>query len=219
MAQLTMPISTSEKSFQQKDEAKKIIRRSTLYAAGLGFIPIPLLDAVSITGIQIWMVRDIAKVYNIPFKRHMVKSFIGSVIGNTGAIGIVKFIPVVGSMLGGTTVSLGAATATYALGQLFMEHFNQGGTLLDFDPVKSRAYFQKLYEEEEATVQALKKENSQQHTHHQKEVLASVALINHNYYSIKRSVTGRTRHLEWARKILSKKPRRESRTACRIKCN
>ena len=156
MTSTTLPISLSEKSFQQKDEAKKIIKRNTLYAAGLGFFPIPILDAVSITGIQIWMIRDIAKVYDVPFKRHIVKSFIGAAAGNLGAIGIVKFIPGIGSMLGGTTVSVGAATATYALGQLFMEHFSQGGTLLDFDPVKSRAYFQKLYEEHETTVNSLK---------------------------------------------------------------
>ena len=162
MTSTTLPISISEKSLQQKDEAKKIIKRHTLYAAGLGFIPIPIVDAVSITAIQIWMIRDIAKVYGIPFKRHIVKSFIGSIVGNTGAIGIVKFIPGVGSMLGGTTVSIGAATATYALGQLFMEHFYQGGTLLDFDPVKSRSYFQKLYSEHEATVETLQAEKDGQ---------------------------------------------------------
>jgi len=94
-----------EKNFQQKDEAKKIIKRHTLYAAGLGFLPIPIVDAVSITANQIWMIRDISKIYNIPFKQHLVKSFIGSLVGTTGAIGLVKFIPGVGSILGGTTVS------------------------------------------------------------------------------------------------------------------
>lgn len=55
-------------SFKQKDAAQKIINQRTLYAAGLGFIPFPLLDAIGITSTQIWMIRDIAKVYRIPFK-------------------------------------------------------------------------------------------------------------------------------------------------------
>jgi len=176
MSQLTSTISLKEKSFQQKDEAKKIIKRSTLYAAGLGFIPIPLLDAVSITGIQIWMIRDIAKVYSVPFKRHVAKSFIGSLVGNVGAMSIVKFVPGVGSLLGGTTVSVGAATATYALGQVFMEHFSQGGTLLDFDPIKSRAYFQKLYQEHESTVQDFQKEDTEQVAFNQDNIAALAAL-------------------------------------------
>lgn len=162
MVTTTSPISLVEISVQQKNQAKNIIKRHTLYAAGLGFIPIPVVDALSITGIQIWMIRDIAKVYEIPFKRHLVKSFIGTVVGNLGAVGVVKFIPGLGSVLGGATVSVGAATATYALGQLFMEHFNQGGTLLDFDPVKSRAYFQKLYAEHETTVNQLREEEQKQ---------------------------------------------------------
>ena len=114
MLNTTSPISLTEISLQKKDQAKKIIKRNTLYAAGLGFIPIPVLDALSITGIQIWMIRDIAKVYEIPFKRHIVKSFIGTVVGNLGAVSVVKFVPVLGSSLGGATVSVGAATATYA---------------------------------------------------------------------------------------------------------
>ena len=158
---MTISVSFLEKQKQQRVEANDIIKRDTLYAAGLGLVPVPIVDVLSIATIQIWMIRDIAKIYNIPFKRHMVKSFIGSLIGNTGAISLVKFIPGVGSILGGASVALGGATATYALGQLFTEHFYQGGTLLDFDPVKSRAYFQKLYSEHESTVKTLQKEKEE----------------------------------------------------------
>jgi len=133
-------------SIEQRDKAQKIIKQKTLYTAGVGFIPIPILDAISITSIQLWMIRDIAKVYNIPFKQHVVKSFTGSLLGNTGTFGLLKIMPLIGIMLGGSTVSISAATSTYTLGQIFMQHFNQGGTLLDFNPTKSRAYFYQLYE-------------------------------------------------------------------------
>jgi len=51
-----------------------------------------------------------------------------------------------GQPLGGVAVSLAGATATYALGRVFTQHFDQGGTLLDFDPISSREYFEKEYE-------------------------------------------------------------------------
>lgn len=39
-----------------------------------------------------------------------------------------------------------AAAGTYATGKVFTYHFSQGGTLLDFDPVKSREFFQQEFE-------------------------------------------------------------------------
>jgi len=134
-------------SFNQRAAANKLIVQNTAIAAGIGFIPIPLLDMVGITSVQLSMIRDIAKVYHIPFKGHLIKSIIGSLIGNVGTVGLMKFIPVVGTVLGSSATAAGAAAATYALGQVFVEHFNQGGTLLDFDPVKSRAYFYKIFKE------------------------------------------------------------------------
>ena len=154
-ATLTTPIWTS---LQQKDTAQKIINQKTLYAAGLGFIPFPVLDTLSIMSIQIWMIGDLAKVYQIPFKRHQVKSFIGAIVGKLGTVGLLKIIPGLGTTLGGSAVSVSAATATYALGRVFMQHFDQGGTLLDFNPDSSRYYFQQLYKKNKLIVQNLKEE-------------------------------------------------------------
>ena len=145
-------------TFKQKDTARKIIHQRTLYSAGVGFLPLPVLDVIGITSIQLWMIRDIARVYDIPFERHLVKSFIGSVVSNLGAYGLVKSIPIVGFMLGGSVVALGAATTTYTLGKIFMQHFDQGGTLLDFNPSTSRAYFYKQYETNQKIVQQMQQE-------------------------------------------------------------
>lgn len=134
-------------SFNQRKAANKVIAQKTAIAAGIGFIPVPLLDMVGITSIQLSMIRDIAKIYHIPFKKHLTKSIIGSLIGNIGTVGLMKFIPIVGAVLGSSATAAGAAAVTYSLGQVFVEHFNQGGTLLDFDPVKSRAYFYKIFKE------------------------------------------------------------------------
>lgn len=167
-------------SFKQKDAAQKIINQRTLYAAGLGFIPFPLLDAIGVTSIQIWMIRDIAKVYRIPFKRHQIKSFIGSLAGNLGTMGILKIVPGLGAILGGSAVSVSAATATYALGRVFMQHFDQGGTLLDFNPTKSRAYFQELYTKNRLVVQNLKTKEVKHMVSYKEAVMAIAELKRTN---------------------------------------
>lgn len=148
-------------SFEQKNKAKKIIQQRTLYAASIGLLPIPILDALSVTGIQIWMIKDIAKLYNVPFKEHAVKSLIAVVVGNLGSIGILKFIPILGISLGGSAFSISAASATYALGRVFLQHFDQGGTLLDFNPSTSRAFFLELYHKNKQVLQKMKTEESQ----------------------------------------------------------
>ncbi len=127
-------------------EANKITNRRTLYAVGAGLIPFPILDAATLLGIQLSMIRSIAKLYGIEFRRHMVKSLIGSMIGSVGSVSLAKSIPGMGTVWGMASTAATGAAATYALGRVFTQHFDQGGTLLDFDPITSRAYFKKEYE-------------------------------------------------------------------------
>ena len=160
---------------ENKNKANRIIRFRTLMASGVGFIPFPILDMAGILSIQLWMIRDISKVYDVPFKKNVAKSIIGTLLGNVGTVGIVKFIPGI-NILGGGAVAVSAGAATYALGKVFMQHFDQGGTLLSFDPIKSRAYFEQVYEESKITVTELQQqEDSFKNTDTQ--ALASVAVL------------------------------------------
>ena len=129
-----------------KKEADKITVRRTLYAAGAGLLPFPIIDAALLLGIQITMVRSISQVYGVEFKENLVKSIIGSLVGTVGTAGVIKAIPVVGTAIGSLTAATVGAASTYALGKVFTQHFDQGGTLLNFDPVASREYFQQEFE-------------------------------------------------------------------------
>jgi len=128
-------------------EANRITNRKTIYAAGAGLIPFPIVDTAALLGVQLTMIQSIANLYDIEFKQHIAKSLIGSLLGSIGSVGLIKIIPGLGTVVGGATASVAGATATYALGRVFTQHFDQGGTLLDFDPISSREYFQKEYEE------------------------------------------------------------------------
>lgn len=128
-----------------KKEADGIVVRRTMYAAGAGLIPFPVIDTAIILGIQLTMIRSISLLYHVEFKENLVKSIIGSLVGSVGTVGTIKALPGMGTVLGGVTASVAAAAATYALGRVFTQHFDQGGTLLDFDPVKSRQFFEKEF--------------------------------------------------------------------------
>ncbi|MFN0217081.1 MAG: YcjF family protein [Saprospiraceae bacterium] len=129
-----------------KQQADRIVKRHTLYAAGAGLLPFPILDAALLLGIQLTMIGSISKAYHVEFKENLVKSIVGSLVGSIGAASIIKAIPGVGSIIGSVTGAATGGSATYALGKVFTQHFDQGGTLLDFDPVKSREYFKKEFE-------------------------------------------------------------------------
>ena len=69
--QVQQPENVTLKSTNElKLEAHKIIQRRTLYAAGAGLIPFPLVDAALLVGIQVTMVRSISKIYNVEFKEN-----------------------------------------------------------------------------------------------------------------------------------------------------
>ncbi len=127
-------------------KANKITNRKTLYAAGAGLIPIPIVDTATLLGVQLTMIQSIAKLYDIPFKKHIAQSLIGSLISSLGSVSLIKLIPGIGTVVGGATASISGAASTYALGRIFTQHFDQGGTLLDFDPITSREYFHQEYE-------------------------------------------------------------------------
>lgn len=143
---------TTTVALERQSKADAITKRRTIYAAGAGLIPFPVLDLATLLGIQVVMIRDLAEVYEMEesFNENKAKHLIHSLVGSLGVSGVlsgVKAIPVVGSIVGMIGSPLNGAAATYALGKVFTKHFDHGGTLLDFDPAASRDYFEKEFEE------------------------------------------------------------------------
>lgn len=134
----------------EKDlRAEEVIKRFAAYSAGAGLIPIPTLDMAAIAGVQIKMLADLSKVYDVPFENDRVRPIVAALIGGYAAskigygIGgsLLKSIPLFGQVFGVLSVPAFGAGLTWAIGRIFMQHFASGGTFLDFDPDKVRAYF------------------------------------------------------------------------------
>jgi uncharacterized protein (DUF697 family) len=157
--------SKSEKPEKEKDrdvisnnrekKANEIVKKNMYWAAGIELLPFPVFDLAALVAVQMKMIKDISDLYGIPFKKHRGKSFIFSLLGGFNVFSLSwitwysfrKFIPGVGNLMGLASASAFGGATTYALGKVFIQHFEMGGTLLNFNPDKVRKYFQEQYEQ------------------------------------------------------------------------
>lgn len=142
--------------------AQRLVNRHALYSAAAGLVPVPVFDLAAITAVQIKMLKDMADYYGIPFQSDLGKSLVSALIGGVvptkltyGVAGsMIKGVPVIGQLLGIFTAPAFASASTYAVGKVFIAHFEAGGTLLDFDPAKMRQHFKSEYEAAHTNVTA-----------------------------------------------------------------
>jgi Uncharacterized protein/domain associated with GTPases len=140
---------------KQLDSANELVKKWMWWTMGAGLIPVPFVDLAAVSGVQLKMLSDLSKLYNVGFSENKGKSIVsalmGSIVPNSlarGSVGsILKMIPLIGPVMGGVSMSLFSGAATYAIGKCFVQHFESGGTFLDFDPVKVKDYFFTKFEE------------------------------------------------------------------------
>lgn len=139
---------------QRQAKVKSLIKKYAAVSAGLGLIPVPGLDIATVSSAQYAMIRDIAELYGYETSKERVRVIASSLLGGTlpvaiaaaGAGSLVKSIPFVGTIAGAILVPSLASAATIALGRVFTQHFETGGTLLDIDAQKMREHFQAEFE-------------------------------------------------------------------------
>ncbi len=56
-----------------------------------------------------------------------------------------KSLSPVGYVVNASLMPATTGASTYAVGKVFIQHFESGGTLLDFEPEKMRGYYEQQY--------------------------------------------------------------------------
>ncbi|MBF0287240.1 MAG: DUF697 domain-containing protein [SAR324 cluster bacterium] len=159
------------KEASRKDiQGTVIIKNNVLFAIGTGLIPIPLLDILGTSAIQLKMLNQLSSLYQIPFSKHLGKSLIGILLGGLGVSGLsrtgwsfAKLFPGLGMAGGIVMMPLATGASTYAVGKIFHQHFALGGTFLDFNPKTVKNHFSDLYSEGHTIVSKINSENSKSH--------------------------------------------------------
>ncbi len=138
---------------ERVSEANHIVKNRMIASVGAGLIPFPVVDIVALTGIQMDTVRALCKLYNVKFSKDIGKTAITTLTGGVVPVltgpwvsSLAKTIPVVGQIVGAASMPIIAGASTYAVGKVFIQHFESGGTFLSFDPEKVKDYFQEEFE-------------------------------------------------------------------------
>lgn len=151
----------SEKTEREK-HADTIIRHHIIWSMGAGLIPVPIVDFFAVSGIQLDMIRQLSKLYDLDFKetqgKAIITSLTGSGIARMGAKAMIKFIPGIGSVIGGVTMAVLSGASSYALGEVFKKHFETGGTFLDFDLKRVKKMYNEKFEKGKQVAEQIKKE-------------------------------------------------------------
>lgn len=143
------------------NKAEEVIKNHVMWALGGGLIPIPIVDFVAVTSIQLDMVQQLCDLHGVSYEKRQGKSLVGALAGTSlASIGasLVKSIPGIGSLLGGVSMSLMSGASTYALGNVFHAHFSRGGNLEDLSVEDFQNFYKQKMEEGKSKAKEWKEE-------------------------------------------------------------
>jgi len=127
-------------------EAERIIRSSVYTAMGIGIVPIPFFNVAAVTASSLVMIRRLSELYGVEFKEGIAKKILTSVAGAGFGVlasapveSAMRFVPVIGLPLTIATKPVLNGMTTYAIGRMFVTHFERGGSFVgaNMDEMKS----------------------------------------------------------------------------------
>ncbi len=101
------------------------------------------------------MAKEISELYGVTFCENAARNIIGALVGTVGGgvltrltvVSLIKTLPFAGALIGGVVaLPVIAGAATYALGRVFVRHYENGGDLLTLSPDRVKTYFKEQYD-------------------------------------------------------------------------
>jgi uncharacterized protein (DUF697 family) len=128
----------------RRRQAVAIVERYANYSAIGGAIPLPLANAAAITALLVRMVKSLSELYGVPFERTRTRSIVIGLMGGALPTGfatiatstISLFVPGV-NLVGLAVSSVTSGAYARSIGQLFIEHF-ENGAAVDFRSIIKR---------------------------------------------------------------------------------
>jgi uncharacterized protein (DUF697 family) len=138
----TKDFATTDSADDRHDRASKIISSAVKWSAGVGAIPVPVIDMVALAAVQTRMLSQLGALYGQSLKKEYGRATVSVLLGTllpgtvTGALvgSAVKTVPVAGTLAGMASMATFGAAATYAIAKVFVRHLEGGGSLASFSP-------------------------------------------------------------------------------------
>ncbi len=129
---------------------EEIINRHVYWGVGAGLIPLPLADIAAVTAVQLDMLKQICRFYDVDYSEEKGKAWVGALVSSSlsavlARLGssVFKLVPIVGSLAGAASMAVISGASTFALGVAFSRHFAKGGSLSDIN----RSSIEEVYKE------------------------------------------------------------------------
>jgi len=139
--------------------AQNTVKTHMISGMALGLLPAPLFDIMALSGVQLNLLRSLCSHYGVDFDEQLGKGIVSALVGGSlpvltvlGLSSFAKLIPGIGTVGGGLSMTVLAGATIYATGQVFIRHFEVGGTLQNFDSKHWQAFFKQQLEEGKAFV-------------------------------------------------------------------
>lgn len=148
----TQPVEVTE---AMRLKAGNCIKNHVIAAMGVGMVPNFWVQAAGVTGIEVKMIRDLAHIYNFPMPSDLVAykvliSLIGTILPFYMAAKLessVKEVPLLGHITYIAFLSASSGAAVYAVGRIFQEHYESGGTFISSHNRFLSTFFKEKYAE------------------------------------------------------------------------
>jgi uncharacterized protein (DUF697 family) len=142
------------------NDATELILEHVGAAMAAAAIPVPLVDIAAVAVIQVALVRRLARRYGVEYDavrgRAAVLAVAGASLARMGA-SAVKSLPGGGWLLGSATQAALSGASTYALGEVYREHFARSGTLDALHGEALRARYHEAVERSREVVRTLRR--------------------------------------------------------------
>lgn len=145
----------------KREGANEIVKNHVLWSMGAGLVPIPVLDLAAVSAVQLDMINKLCGLYGVDYSESLGKSVLAAVAGGTFArVGssLIKALPGVGFLLGGLSMAVLAGASTYAIGQVFITHFESNGSMDDFNWEAWKRAYEEQFELGKEFAQKVQKE-------------------------------------------------------------
>lgn len=122
------------------DDASELIVSAAKWSAAAALVPVPYVDLAALAAVQTKLILDLSDLYGEKPSKQAVNGVVSVLLGTLLPVGasqvtvsvLSKFIPGYGTALGAVSMVGFGSTATYAIGRVFVRHFENGGSLSTF---------------------------------------------------------------------------------------